>query len=1444
MDQETRNKLQRATQQARKLLEQEFAEQLEGTFDILPSGKILPEPGKHLDARQKLIRQKLVDAIEHIKAGGKKANEAIEQYTREAAFTFLNRFVALRMLEARDLLQECVTNGDRSSGFKEFCGLTPGLTSLPDGGYQLYLECLFDELSVEVKVLFDRRDTASLLWLRRPALVELLDILGQNDLANTWREDETIGWVYQYFNSGEERKKMREESQAPRNSRELAVRNQFFTPRYVVEFLTDNTLGRIWYEMQKGKTFLVDQCDYMAHRTSEIFLNKDQQPLVDDNEGEQDFSREDLLKKTVYIRHRPKKDPRDLKVLDPACGSGHFLLYAFDLLVTIYQEAWNDEQSPESEITGQRLRTDYPELSILQAAIPSLVLRHNLHGIDIDPRAAQIAALALWMRGQRAYNEFELLRDRRPLITKLNLVCAEPMPGEKELLDAFIEEHLSDSTENRLLGQLVRHVVEAMKLAGEAGSLLKVEEEIAGAIAKAKKQWKSEPKAIQQTLFEIESRVNIQKEFAFDVLGIKDEEFWMQSEQRIYNALNAYAETVAKSDYRRKLFADDATRGFAFIDACSRKYDVVLMNPPFGAEVPSTRSYIRQHLHVSKHDLCAAFVERFLDRLTDRGVLGAITTRTALFVQTFAEWRREIFSKRMFKLVGDLGYGVLDAMVETAMYVIENMPPSDSDLIVFCSALSTTGKEKAIRESLNNGGCNLAVSSQNIFENVPGRPMAYWVLPSLLKIFAKLESYLARGGLIRVGLQSGDDFRFFRLDWEVPLASICSAGLRRNETKRNNPNWVRIAKGGEYSPWWDDIHLVVNWQRHGIEIKRHPSARPQNIEYFFRPGLTYPYRTTSRFGLRVLPSECGFSVGGWGVFSPPGYSLFEVLATYNSRIASYFLEVLLGQGDSSVAGSAARNHGAEAVGGIPFPDSFWSPELDGVCRLLISLWEQLSTDETHTLYTRPRLLRSQSNTFAQAITIAWQDYCRDLAEVGRLSGTLEEAVSNAYRLTPIQRTAIATEEGMHPTEYEKRKVDLTRVQYLFKLPLDKLVESAQSEIGSKRFIVKKAYSIERKVDLICHMSKSHPEPILEALSAIPLIDLPEYSQWTSEVLSYAFGVSIGRWRIENQDHQLPLGDPTASLPSIPMGIISEVASSMGLMVDDFGHELDVCTAIKGSLEHIWEEGHDVFEKEICRINGTSTLRAFIKSGYFDEHIKLYSKSRRKAPIYWQLATPSASYSVWIYYHRFTKDTFFKILNELVRPKLEHERKKMNRLRAESGAEPSRSQRMEVEDQEKFVAELATMAEEVERIAPLWNPNLNDGVIINFAPLWRLVPQNTSWQKECKECWDTLENGDFDWTHLAMRLWPERVVPKCVSDASLAIAHGLEDVFWEHDDKDRFKPKSPPSGGWEATIAAIVKERTSNAVKASLKSLLEAPSARKSSSGKGKKRSMSAAEDDE
>lgn len=638
MDKETRSAIERATQKARRILETDFAEQLEGTFEVLLSGVVAPRGGAHLSPRQHAVRERIVASVEHRRAAGEKPAEAVASYLRDAAFTALNRFAALQMIEARGLAQECVRKGEQSSGYREFIGLAPGVALLPGGdGYRLYLECLFDELSTEVKVLFDRRDPASALWPRRAAFEELLGVLNAPELAAVWGEDETIGWIYQYFNSGDERRAMRDASQAPRNSRELAVRNQFFTPRYVVRFLTENTLARIWIEMMggaDGASRIADRCDF----------------LVRDAESR---------------GPRAKKDPRDLKLLDPACGSGHFLLYSFDLFLSIYEEAWADPTAAVSATTGRTLRADYPDLESLRWAAPALILEQNLHGVDIDPRCAQIAALALWLRAQRAWKDANLSASQRPRITKTNIVVAEPMPGDAALVEEF-----AATLNPPLLGDLFRKMVAEMRLAGELGTLLRVETLLADEIRKANVEYNRQKK----TTGYLPGFEPPPTQGELDFSQIDDETFFDRADELLLAALRRFAESAAGvAGVRRRLFAGDAAQGMALIELARTKFDVVLMNPPFGACGKGAKRTFEEAYPRTKNDLYAAFVERGVEVLQKRGMLGAITSRTGFFLSSFQRWREEVLLKEALPTVfADLGGGVLDsAMVEVSAYCLE-----------------------------------------------------------------------------------------------------------------------------------------------------------------------------------------------------------------------------------------------------------------------------------------------------------------------------------------------------------------------------------------------------------------------------------------------------------------------------------------------------------------------------------------------------------------------------------------------------------------------------------------------------------------------------------------------------------------------------------------------------------------------------------------------------
>ena len=201
-----------------------------------------------------------------------------------------------------------------------------------------------------------------------------------------------------------------------------------------------------------------------------------------------------------------------------------------------------------------------------------------------------------------------------------------------------------------------------------------------------------------------------------------------------------------------------------------------------------------------------------------------------------------------------------------------------------------------------------------------------------------------------------------------------------------------------------------------------------------------------------------------------------------------------------------------------------------------------------------------------------------------------------------------------------------------------------------------------------------------------------------------------------------------------------------------------------------------------------------RRGFFDYHLKTYSKSRRKAPILWPIGTRSGSYICMVVCTRVSADSLFQILNDIVVPKLLVEERELTQLRQDAGTDRRRrpSARRST-PRSALWASLREFREELETVAPLWAPDLNDGVVIVLAPLWRLFAHHRAWSNELKKHWAKLAKGDYDWAQLAMHLWPERVVPKCAEDRSLAIAHGLEDVFWvqDPDNEDKWIPRQIP-----------------------------------------------------
>jgi hypothetical protein len=319
-------------------------------------------------------------------------------------------------------------------------------------------------------------------------------------------------------------------------------------------------------------------------------------------------------------------------------------------------------------------------------------------------------------------------------------------------------------------------------------------------------------------------------------------------------------------------------------------------------------------------------------------------------------------------------------------------------------------------------------------------------------------------------------------------------------------------------------------------------------------------------------------------------------------------------------------------------------------------------------------------------------------------------------------------------------------------------------------------------------------------------------------LSYLLGCAFGRWDIRyatGEREPSSLQDPFSPLPVCPPGMLQndkglpaepkdleadyplDVAWS-GILTEDEGHPCDLVERIRNAATVIWSDKAASIEENACHILGAQSLRGYFRktSGFFADHLKRYTKSGRKAPIYWPISTRSGSYTIWLHYHNLTSQTLFSAVNDFIdgpNGKLKHVASELTALRAK-GTARSREDERAFEGLQALELELIELRDILLKIAPTYRPNHDDGVQITASPLWPLF-RHKPWQKLLKDTWTKLEKGDYDWAHLATAYWPDRVREKCKTDRSLAIAHGLEELYVEPEPKTA-KARGRQKGGVE------------------------------------------------
>ncbi|MFN3842711.1 MAG: type II restriction endonuclease subunit M [Rehaibacterium terrae] len=574
------------------------------------------------------------------------------------------------------------------------------------------------------------------------------------------------------------------------------------------------------------------------------------------------------------------------------------------------------------------------------------------------------------------------------------------------------------------------------------------------------------------------------------------------------------------------------------------------------------------------------------------------------------------------------------------------------------------------------------------FDAVPGKPFAYWVSDAVRQTFQRLPPFESEGRTVRVGLQTGDDFRFVRAWWEVHPGG--TAG-----------QWFPFAKGGAYSPFYADVYLVVNWARDGAEMDAFSGSVIRNPDYYFRPGLTWPRRTQGGLSLRAMPQGCIFADKGPAAFVADDApdALLALLVLVNSQAFGLLVSLQMAFGSYEV--------GVIQKTPVPELSAAQQSTLAALARRAWSLKRALdTTEETSHAFLLPAALRARLGDY---------DPPAIEGELAHIQAEIDAIAFDLYGFSEADRAAAQSQSAQHGDAQEAAE--------------DEDAEEAAAPVDT-----------------------------------------------TAGLLSWAVGVAFSRfdWRLATGERVAPPEpEPFDPLPAKSPGMLPDGAAPFhahpGILVDDPGHPHDLARLVEEVLVRV-------------DVPVPDDVRRWLQRDFFPFHLQRYSKSRRKAPIYWPLSTTSGSYTLWVYYPSLSSQTLYTAINDFVEPKLKQVGAEVTALR-NKGSARTRDDEKQFEALQAFELELIELRDTLLKLAPTYKPNHDDGVQISAAPLWPLF-RHKPWQKVLKDTWEKLAKGDYDWAKLAMNYWPERVREKCKTDKSLAIAHGLEELFEEPEAKPK------------------------------------------------------------
>ena len=747
--------------------------------------------GKVLTDTQKNQRRALISQINA---------KGYEEVMEEVAYTWFNRLIALRFMEVNGYLPTRVrVFTDEENNFRpqiidealhlDLDGLNMEKvyefknTNQTEELYKYLLITQCNALNSILPGMFQRiSDYTELLLpdnlLRDGSVIEqMISTIPEED----WQDAvQIIGWLYQYYNAEKKDEVFAALKKNVKITKEnIPAATQLFTPDWIVRYMVENSLGRLWVEGHPN--------DELKSGWKYYLEEAEQEPEVQAQLAE-------IRKEYAAMT------PEQIKCIDPCCGSGHILAYLFDVLVQIYESyGYTTREAAES------------------------IVKNNLYGLDIDDRAAQLAYFSVMMKA-RQYDRRFFSRKIQP-----NVYAIQESDGvDRYALDYFCN---GDAKLKAAMDSIIKEMHDAK----EYGSILNITP--------------VDFAALYARFDEVRDDISMSKE----------------------SVLNSLLPLVQVAE------------------ALDRKYDVVVTNPPYmGSSNMSARlaEYIKENFQNGKTDLFAAFIYRCYVMTGKNGFIAMITQHGWMFLSSYEKMRQDLMQCANLVNMAHLGARAFDEIsgevVQTTSFVFRHRV-NDRYFSRFERLIE--GTSEAEKESLFLKQRNIEYFMQaETIKSIPNHLFAYWLDRVLIDHLVN-DKKAGDFGDAKQGLITSDNDRFLRFWYEIDPQKI-------------GTKWYMYNKGGGFRRWYGNILYVVNWENDGFEIchfvddKGKLKSRPQNIQYFFKEGLTWNDVSTAKFCCRYVDNTCAFDASGPMFFLRNNDNLLYFLGLLNSSITQEFMNLI------------------------------------------------------------------------------------------------------------------------------------------------------------------------------------------------------------------------------------------------------------------------------------------------------------------------------------------------------------------------------------------------------------------------------------------------------------------------------------------------------------------------------------------------------------------------